>query len=104
MPRSPWIARRLMGLGPLRTRLSRRVTAAAAVTMALAATAFAPAPAASAATCTANAMYIAAHAPDSLLFESPDLLHDVQAHACVTAVFLTADDLGNGHAYWSNLE
>ncbi|HET7529871.1 MAG TPA: PKD domain-containing protein, partial [Mycobacteriales bacterium] len=85
-------------------RARRGATRLIAALCLLGGAAVAGAPSASAATCGSSAMYIVAHAADSLLFESPDLLHDVQSGACVTAVFLTADELGNGPAYWSNIE
>lgn len=49
-------------------------------------------------------MNVVAHQDDDLLFRSPDLLHDVQAHRCVRAVFVTAGDAGRDSAYWTGRE
>lgn len=62
------------------------------------------APSASAATCSSRVMYMVAHEDDSLLFQSPDLLHDIQSGACVTTVFTTAGDAGLNQTYWSGRE
>ncbi len=43
-------------------------------------------------------MAVVAHQDDSLLFLSPDLLHDIQAGDCVTTVYVTAGD-GGGCGY-----
>src|SRR4051794_36957234 len=45
--------------------------------------------------CPAGAtMNIVAHPDDDLLFQSPDLLHDVQAGKCVRTVYITAGERG----------
>ena len=59
---------------------------------------------ASAATCGTSVMVVVAHQDDSLLFLSPDLLHDIQAGDCVTTVYLTAGDDGEASAYWQSRE
>lgn len=51
--------------------------------------------------CNGRAMYIAAHQDDTLLFQSPDLLHDVKSGRCLQTVFLTAGDAGKPQSYWS---
>jgi LmbE family N-acetylglucosaminyl deacetylase len=51
-----------------------------------------------------SAMYIVAHPDDSLLFQSPDLLQNVQSGLNVMTVHLTAGDNGEGEAYWSGRE
>ena len=51
-----------------------------------------------------NAMYIVAHPDDSLIFQSPDLLQNVQSNLNVLTVHLTAGDDGKGEAYWSGRE
>ncbi|ORY58336.1 hypothetical protein BCR35DRAFT_271227, partial [Leucosporidium creatinivorum] len=47
---------------------------------------------------------IVAHPDDDLLFQSPDLLHDVQAGNCITGVYLTSGDSGYGSAYAQSRE
>ena len=49
-------------------------------------------------------MAVVAHQDDSLLFLSPDLLHDIQAKRCVRTVFVTAGDDGQGPGYWLSRE
>jgi hypothetical protein len=49
-------------------------------------------------------MYIVAHEDDSLLFQSPSLLQNIQSNACVCTVHLTAGDNGLGESYWSDRE
>ena len=49
-------------------------------------------------------MQIVAHEDDDLLFQSPDLLHDVQAGRSVRTVFLTAGDAAKAEPYWSSRE
>src|ERR1700722_8396652 len=48
-----------------------------------------------------SSMYIVAHADDTLLFQSPQLLADIQSGRHVTAVYLTAGDDGQPKSYWS---
>jgi len=55
--------------------------------------------AAAAATCTASVMTVVAHEDDSLLFQSPDLLHAIQNGSCVRSVYVTAGDAGSGMPY-----
>ncbi len=49
-------------------------------------------------------VYTVAHEDDSLLFQSPDLLHDIQNGDCVRTVFMTAGDAGQGSTYWLGRE
>jgi LmbE family N-acetylglucosaminyl deacetylase len=49
-------------------------------------------------------MYIAAHEDDTLLFQSPSLLQDIQSEHCVRTVFLTAGDAGRAQSYWGMRE
>ena len=51
-----------------------------------------------------STMAFVAHEDDSLLFLSPDLLHDIQATRCVRTVFVTAGDDGQGPGYWLSRE
>src|SRR3954471_17974249 len=47
-------------------------------------------------TCPTGAtMNIVAHPDDDLLFQSPDLLHDVQSGKCVRTVYITAGERGD---------
>lgn len=58
-------------------------------------------PATAATSCAAGTtMNIVAHPDDDLLFQSPDLLRDVQADRCVRTVFLTAGDDNQVDDYW----
>lgn len=50
-------------------------------------------------TCSGGSLYVVAHPDDDLLFQSPDLLTDMQSSLCVTTVFLTSGDSGVGAAY-----
>jgi len=54
--------------------------------------------------CTNREMYVVAHQDDSLLFQSPDLLHALRRGDCVTTVYLTAGDGGHGPDYWGRRE
>ena len=84
---------------PLRRRVLAGLGIAAVVASALVAV---PALADS---CGVSTMYVAAHADDTLLFMSPDLVHDVRSTgACVTSVFVTAGDANQGQTYWSGRE
>jgi LmbE family N-acetylglucosaminyl deacetylase len=51
-----------------------------------------------------NAMYVVAHPDDSLIFQSPDLLQNIQNGINVFTVHLTAGDDGLGQTYWSSRE
>ncbi|ORY61153.1 hypothetical protein BCR35DRAFT_196404 [Leucosporidium creatinivorum] len=52
-------------------------------------------------TCTGGTVYVVAHADDDLLFQSPDLLTDMQTSTCVTTVFLSAGESGTtGDTYY----
>ena len=91
-------------IGLLRRLCQARLTRWAVAICTLAAPlAFVPVSAA-AATCGTSVMVAVAHQDDSLLFLSPDLLHDIQAGDCVTTVYLTAGDDGYGAAYWQARE
>ncbi|NTV44258.1 MAG: DUF5011 domain-containing protein [Candidatus Yonathbacteria bacterium] len=47
-----------------------------------------------------TSMYVVAHADDSLLFQSPDLYHDLHDGKCVKTIFTTAGDAGAESDYW----
>lgn len=47
---------------------------------------------------------VVAHADDDLLFQSPDILHDITAANCVTSIYLTAGDSGIGLGYAQSRE
>jgi LmbE family N-acetylglucosaminyl deacetylase len=49
-------------------------------------------------------MYFVAHQDDSLLFQSPALLQDIQSGRCVRTVFVTAGDAGRPSSYWEGRE
>ena len=51
-----------------------------------------------------GAMQIVAHQDDDLLFQSPDLLHDVAAGRPVRTVFVTAGDAARDRTYWTGRE
>ncbi len=51
-----------------------------------------------------SAMYIVAHQDDSLLFQSPSLLQNIQSNGYVCTVHLTAGDNGFGESYWGDRE
>lgn len=59
---------------------------------------------AASASCSSSAMYVVAHEDDSLIFQSPALLQDIQNGACVRTVFLTAGDDGQSQSYWATRE
>ncbi|EUC51366.1 hypothetical protein COCMIDRAFT_79590 [Bipolaris oryzae ATCC 44560] len=44
--------------------------------------------------CTGGSMYFTAHTVDSLLFQNPDILHDLFVFKCVTTVVFNADTGG----------
>ena len=54
--------------------------------------------------CLGGALQVVAHPDDDLLFQSPDLLHDVEAGRCTRTVFVTAADAGLGEEYWVGRE
>lgn len=54
--------------------------------------------------CGGAVMSIVAHEDDDLIFQSPDLLHDVQAGRRVGVVYVTAGDAGNARSWWSKRE
>ncbi len=49
-------------------------------------------------------MNVVAHQDDDLLFQSPDLLHDIKAGNCVRTVYVTAGDAGGNRFYWLERE
>jgi LmbE family N-acetylglucosaminyl deacetylase len=51
-----------------------------------------------------NAMYIVAHPDDSLIFQSPSLLQNINSGLDVMTVHLTAGDDGLGESYWGQRE
>ena len=53
---------------------------------------------------SASSLYVVAHADDPILFQSPDLLHDLDSGQPVRTVVLTAGDNGRGKGYWSGRE
>ena len=64
----------------------------------------AAAPAATTACPNGTTVTTAAHEDDSLLFESPDIVHDVQDGRCLRSIFVTAGDAGLDQTYWSSRE
>jgi len=54
--------------------------------------------------CVGGAMQIVAHEDDDLIFQNPDILHDIDAGRCVRTVFLTAGDAAQGELYWKSRE
>ncbi len=60
--------------------------------------------AADAGDCSGGAIQIIAHEDDDLLFQSPDLLRDVDAKRCVRSVYVTAGDSGYEDDYWQSRE
>ncbi len=53
---------------------------------------------------SALSLYVVAHADDPILFQSPDLLHDLSSGRGVRTVALTAGSAGRGKRYWSGRE
>jgi LmbE family N-acetylglucosaminyl deacetylase len=85
-------------------RRSALVAAVCALAVALGlATAYGVAHAATA--CTAGGtLNIVAHEDDDLLFQNPDVLHDIQAGRCVRTVYVTAGDANDTATYWAGRE
>jgi LmbE family N-acetylglucosaminyl deacetylase len=54
--------------------------------------------------CDSHTMYVVAHQDDTLLFQSPALLQDIQSGRCVRTVFVTAGDAGRPASYWEGRE
>jgi hypothetical protein len=54
--------------------------------------------------CSATSLYVAAHQDDTLLFQSPNLIGDVQSNHCVRTIFVTAGDDGKEQPYWLGRE
>ena len=49
-------------------------------------------------------MYVVAHQDDALLFQNPDMQHDITAGKCVATVFVTAGNAGQDSTYWLTRE
>jgi LmbE family N-acetylglucosaminyl deacetylase/NOL1/NOP2/fmu family ribosome biogenesis protein len=62
------------------------------------------APAQAAGLCLERTMFVVAHEDDDLLFQSPQLLEDIEDGDCVRTVFLTAGDAGMSESYWKGRE
>jgi LmbE family N-acetylglucosaminyl deacetylase len=108
MPSTPAPA---IGIGPRSPRARGRARTLAigvvlAAWLALAAVVASPPDVASAdeGSCTAPSLYVVAHQDDTILFQSPDLLKDIQGGRCVRTVFLTAGDDGQAQSYWTGRE
>ncbi len=54
--------------------------------------------------CSGGAIQIIAHQDDDLLFQSPDILRDVDQGRCVRTVYVTAGDSGYEDDYWQSRE
>ncbi len=54
--------------------------------------------------CTTAHMYVVAHEDDTLLFQSPSILQDIESGRCTRSVFITAGDAGKGPVYWHSRE
>ncbi len=54
--------------------------------------------------CVGGAMQVVAHEDDDLIFQNPDILHDIDAGRCVRTVFVTAGDAAQGELYWKSRE
>ena len=54
--------------------------------------------------CTSAHMYVVAHEDDTLLFQSPSILQDIESGRCTRSVFITAGDAGKGALYWQSRE
>lgn len=54
--------------------------------------------------CSGGSIQIIAHEDDDILFQSPDILRDVDAGRCIRSVFVTAGDASQGSSYWQSRE
>jgi LmbE family N-acetylglucosaminyl deacetylase len=54
--------------------------------------------------CATAHMYVVAHEDDTLLFQSPSILQDIESGRCTRSVFITAGDAGKGPVYWHSRE
>ena len=54
--------------------------------------------------CAGGSVQIIAHQDDDLLFQSPDILRDVDQQRCVRTVYITAGDGGYEDDYWESRE
>ncbi len=55
--------------------------------------------------CANNSLVqVVAHQDDDLLFMSPDLLHSLNSHKCITTIYITAGDSGADAFYWLGRE
>ncbi|EAW09018.1 uncharacterized protein ACLA_077650 [Aspergillus clavatus NRRL 1] len=50
----------------------------------------------------ARTLNIVAHQDDDLLFQNPDIIHDIGSGRRVRTVYLTAGDAGRGWEYWTS--
>ena len=86
---------------------ARRLALLSATTVLVSSLGVLAAPQASAAEgvdCSGGAVQIVAHEDDDLLFQSPDLLHDIDEGRCVRTVYVTAGDSGDVEEYWLSRE
>ena len=61
-------------------------------------------PALAAAGCTGGVLQSVAHEDDDLIFQSPNLLRDIDSGRCLTSIYLTAGDAGETSSYWTSRE
>ncbi|GAA5869289.1 hypothetical protein JCM8547_005186 [Rhodosporidiobolus lusitaniae] len=54
--------------------------------------------------CVGGSVQILAHPDDDLLFQNPDLRSDFDNNLCITSIYLTSGDSGNGLAYAKSRE
>ena len=54
--------------------------------------------------CSGSTLFVAAHQDDSILFQDPDLAHQIQNGLCVRTIFTTAGDGGLSSSYWLGRE
>jgi LmbE family N-acetylglucosaminyl deacetylase len=54
--------------------------------------------------CSGSTLYTVAHQDDSILFQDPDLQHQIQSGLCVRTIFVTAGDAGLSSSYWLGRE
>jgi LmbE family N-acetylglucosaminyl deacetylase len=85
-------------------RLSSLAASAAAISIVLLLTLAVSSASAEEPGCAYSTMYLVAHEDDTLLFQSPALLQDIQTERCVRTVFLTAGDAGRTATYWEGRE
>ncbi|KAJ4318468.1 hypothetical protein N0V94_004423 [Neodidymelliopsis sp. IMI 364377] len=54
--------------------------------------------------CTGGSLYFTAHPVDSLLYQNPDLFHDLHVYKCITTVVFTSGDRGIAGNHSRSLE